>query len=208
MNLLRHTSFWTPQVMTCSALKNINIDTVWGMLVDYRQKAVEEGAFEAKRAQQNRDWMHQLVNEMLLMKLSQNTEIKDYKLLSGLSSFKESSFEDTVPKTAMKKPIIEPEEEINSNDTRSPTKYIQLQNVLAANKRADLLQYSQSQLSDDFQTTIRRDKEVVDSQKRLKVSALRNINDLGRVEETTEEQSYSREQPPMSKYKETKIIEL
>ena len=74
----------------------------------------------------------------------QNTEIKDYKLLSGLSSFKESSFEDTVPKTAMKKPIIEPEEEINSNDTRSPTKYIQLQNVLAANKRADLLQYSQS----------------------------------------------------------------
>ncbi len=76
MNLLRHTSFWTPQVMTCSALKNINIDTVWGMLVDYSLRAEEEGAFHSKRAQQNRDWMHQLVNEMLLLKLSQNPEVK------------------------------------------------------------------------------------------------------------------------------------
>lgn len=76
MNLLRHTSFWTPQVMTCSALKNINIDAVWGMLVDYQIKARQEGAFDAKRAQQNRDWMHQLVNEMLHLKLSQNTEVQ------------------------------------------------------------------------------------------------------------------------------------
>lgn len=76
MNLLRHTSFWTPRVMTCSALKNINIDTVWGMLVDYSSAAREAGAFEAKRAQQNRDWMHQLVNEMLLLKLKQNPAVK------------------------------------------------------------------------------------------------------------------------------------
>ena len=76
MNLLRHTSFWTPQVMTCSALNNLNIDKVWGMLVDYCSTARKEGAFESKRAQQNRDWMHQLVNEMLLLKLSQNSEVR------------------------------------------------------------------------------------------------------------------------------------
>ncbi|MEM9256615.1 MAG: methylmalonyl Co-A mutase-associated GTPase MeaB [Pseudomonadota bacterium] len=76
MNLLRHTSFWTPRVMTCSALKNFNIDAVWGMLVDYQSQAREEQAFERKRAQQNRDWMHQLVNEMLLNKLSQNRDIR------------------------------------------------------------------------------------------------------------------------------------
>lgn len=76
MNLLRHTSFWTPRVMTCSALKMINIDAVWGMIVDYQVQAKKEGAFESKRARQNRDWMHQLVNEMLLLKLSQNPEIK------------------------------------------------------------------------------------------------------------------------------------
>jgi LAO/AO transport system kinase len=76
MNLLRHTSFWTPRVMTCSALKMINIDSVWGMLVDYYYMAQEEGAFQAKRARQNKDWMQQLVNEMLLLKLHQNPRVK------------------------------------------------------------------------------------------------------------------------------------
>jgi len=76
MNLLRHTSFWTPRVMTCSALKNINIDAVWGMLLDFYFRALDENAFYTKRAQQNRDWMHQLVNEMLLLKLKRNPEVK------------------------------------------------------------------------------------------------------------------------------------
>ena len=70
MNLLRHTSFWTPRVMTCSALKQINIDAVWGMVVDYYFRALEEGAFKAKRVQQRRDWMHHLVNEMLMLRLA------------------------------------------------------------------------------------------------------------------------------------------
>jgi LAO/AO transport system kinase len=76
MNLLRHTSFWTPRVMSCSALELRNIDTVWGMVVDYYFQALKEEAFQSKRAQQNRDWMHQLVNEMLRMKLEQNPEVK------------------------------------------------------------------------------------------------------------------------------------
>lgn len=76
MNLLRHTNFWTPRVMTCSALNTINIDAVWGMVVDYYFQALQEHAFEDKRAQQNRNWMHQLVNEMLLLKLTQNPAVK------------------------------------------------------------------------------------------------------------------------------------
>ncbi|MFV0277351.1 MAG: methylmalonyl Co-A mutase-associated GTPase MeaB, partial [Parahaliea sp.] len=69
MNLLRHTSFWTPRVMTCSALQNDNIDTVWGMILDYQSQALEQNAFHAKRARQNRDWMRQLVDEMLHLAL-------------------------------------------------------------------------------------------------------------------------------------------
>jgi LAO/AO transport system kinase len=76
MNLLRHTTFWTPRVMTCSALKNVNIDAVWGMLLEYYFRAMDEGAFHAQRAQQNRDWLRQLINEMLLLKLSQNPDVK------------------------------------------------------------------------------------------------------------------------------------
>lgn len=84
MNLLRHTSFWTPRVMTCSAQESRNIDSIWGMLIDYYFMAIDQNAFEHKRALQNRDWMHQLVNEMLQLKLDQNPEIK--KLLPLLES--------------------------------------------------------------------------------------------------------------------------
>ena len=76
MNLLRHNSFWTPRVMTCSALKSKNIDAVWGMVVDYEVQARANNALQTKRAHQSRAWMHQLVNEMLLLRLAQNPEIK------------------------------------------------------------------------------------------------------------------------------------
>lgn len=76
MNLLRHTTFWTPRVMTCSALKLINIDAIWGMIIDFYYQAQKEQAFLGKRAQQNRDWMHHLVNEMLLLRLSTNPDVK------------------------------------------------------------------------------------------------------------------------------------
>ena len=76
MNLLRHNTFWTPRVLTCSALKAINIDTVWGMIIDYQAQAREQGSIEARRAQQNRAWMHQLVDELLRLSLTQNEAVK------------------------------------------------------------------------------------------------------------------------------------
>ncbi len=76
MNLLRHTTFWTPQVMTCSALQNENIEAVWGMILDYYLQAVDNGWFNQKRSGQNRDWMHQLIGELLQLKLSANAEAK------------------------------------------------------------------------------------------------------------------------------------
>jgi len=76
MSLLRHNSFWTPRVMTCSALTSTNIDAVWDMVLEYYVEAAQRGAFLGKRTRQNLDWMHQLLHEMLLLKLSQNTKVK------------------------------------------------------------------------------------------------------------------------------------
>jgi LAO/AO transport system kinase len=76
MSLLRHNSFWTPRVMTCSALTNTNIDAVWNMVLEYCIEARERQAFTGKRTRQNLDWMRQLLNEMLLLKLSQNAVVK------------------------------------------------------------------------------------------------------------------------------------
>ncbi len=77
MNLLRHNTFWTPRVMTCSALKAINIDAVWGMILDYHSQAQAEGSFTTRRSKQNRDWMHQLVDEMLRQSLARNRAVQD-----------------------------------------------------------------------------------------------------------------------------------
>ena len=63
--------------MTCSALESVGIDAVWGMVVDYYFQAVEQEAFQTKRARQNRDWMHQLVKEMLMLRLKQNSAVKE-----------------------------------------------------------------------------------------------------------------------------------
>jgi LAO/AO transport system kinase len=76
MSLLRHNSFWTPRVMTCSALTNVNIDAVWSMLLAYQSEAHETHAFDCKRTRQNLDWMHELLKEMLLLKLAQNARVK------------------------------------------------------------------------------------------------------------------------------------
>jgi GTPase len=103
MNLLRHTSFWTPRVMACSALEGVNIDSVWGMLIDYYFQAIEEDAFHSKRAQQNRDWMHQLVNEMLLLTLSQNSSAQ--KMIPQLE--KQVANQEITPYAAARKIMAE-----------------------------------------------------------------------------------------------------
>jgi len=76
MSLLRHTSFWEPRVMTCSALTSSNIDAVWNMVVEYYFEAISGQTFLGKRTQQNLAWMRQLLHEMLLLKLQQNPAVK------------------------------------------------------------------------------------------------------------------------------------
>lgn len=76
MHLLRHTSFWTPQVMTCSAVEKQNIDAVWGMISNFHVDALKHNAFYEKRARQNREWMDKLLFEMLQLKLKQNPEVQ------------------------------------------------------------------------------------------------------------------------------------
>lgn len=76
MNLLRHTSTWTPRVMSCSALHGERIDAVWGMVVDYYFQALKDDSFESKRASQRRDWMQKLVREMLDIRLMQHEGVR------------------------------------------------------------------------------------------------------------------------------------
>jgi len=76
VNLLHYTSFWTPRVMTCSAINKQKIDAVWGMIVDYYFNALKHETFAKKRSKQNIEWMRRLMHEMIERKLDNNAQIR------------------------------------------------------------------------------------------------------------------------------------
>jgi LAO/AO transport system kinase len=92
MNLLRHTTYWTPRVMTCSAQEKQNIEAVWGMITDFEVAANKDGALQQKRARQAKEWMHKLIHEMLLLKLRQNPQVRqsmpelERKVIAGITT--------------------------------------------------------------------------------------------------------------------------
>jgi len=56
---------WTVPVLTCSALKDIGIDTIWETLEEYHTCMNASGEFEDKRRQQAREWMWTLLQDDL-----------------------------------------------------------------------------------------------------------------------------------------------
>jgi len=56
---------WTPKVLTCSALETTGIETIWEMVIAYRDTMTATGALHQKRRQQAFQWMTQLLEEGL-----------------------------------------------------------------------------------------------------------------------------------------------
>lgn len=69
MHLLSHPQFWTPKVVTCSALEDQGIDAIWAMITDYTALAQANGMWGPQRMQQKQQWLHQLIQEGLQAKL-------------------------------------------------------------------------------------------------------------------------------------------
>ncbi len=76
MSLLKHPSFWQPEVLTCSALEHRGVADIWEMIERYRDDAQSNGALQQTRADQNLAWMRQLVDELLRMRLTQDPSVR------------------------------------------------------------------------------------------------------------------------------------
>jgi LAO/AO transport system kinase len=70
LDLVTHSGFWQPQVMTCSAAKSLNIDSVWNIVMDYCLQSRAADVFQEKRSQQNREWMNHLFLQMMMVQVS------------------------------------------------------------------------------------------------------------------------------------------
>jgi LAO/AO transport system kinase len=67
---------WNPPVVTCSALHEIGLDTLWAQIELHRGKLSESGELDDKRRQQQVDWMWASVEDRLLSQLHHATGVR------------------------------------------------------------------------------------------------------------------------------------
>jgi LAO/AO transport system kinase len=67
---------WTPPVLTCSALHDKGLDTVWQQIRRHRDTLTESGDFGEKRRRQQVDWTWAMVREQLLDRLSAHPRVR------------------------------------------------------------------------------------------------------------------------------------
>lgn len=67
---------WKPQVKLCSALENKGMDSLWAMIETYLDGVRQSGHLEQKRKLQNRDWLHQTIEEQLKRDFYESKKIK------------------------------------------------------------------------------------------------------------------------------------
>jgi LAO/AO transport system kinase len=66
---------WTPQVLTCSSLKNTGLLEIWETVNRHRSALQASGEFEQKRREQALDWMYFLLEEGLKSWFYQHPQI-------------------------------------------------------------------------------------------------------------------------------------
>ena len=67
---------WTPPVLTCSGLGGAGLDVLWERLQQHRQILDATGALEAKRREQQIDWVWAMVHDQLLARLREHPEVR------------------------------------------------------------------------------------------------------------------------------------
>ncbi len=75
LELLGRRGAWTPRVLTCSALEQSGIDTIWELLQSFRDQAQASGAFEDRRTRQRLQWLEQLTLGLIQERLTRNEQL-------------------------------------------------------------------------------------------------------------------------------------
>lgn len=68
-------STWIPKVLTCSAYEGTNLDKVWQTIESYISKTKENHYFDKRRKQQDKYWLKERINELILNDFYENEEI-------------------------------------------------------------------------------------------------------------------------------------
>lgn len=66
---------WRPPVLTVSAAENQGLDRMWEMILEHRRTLEKSGAFEARRRDQNAQWMMAIVEDQLRDRILSRPEV-------------------------------------------------------------------------------------------------------------------------------------
>lgn len=67
---------WVPKTLEASALEGTGIDKTWDLLVEFKEKMEDSGAFQSRRNDQLRYWLEQTISDSLRSRFYGNKEIK------------------------------------------------------------------------------------------------------------------------------------
>lgn len=67
---------WTPPVLTCSALHDLGLDTVWGQIERHQELMISTGELDRRRKRQQVEWTWALVRDQLLGSLAEHPGVR------------------------------------------------------------------------------------------------------------------------------------
>jgi GTPase len=68
---------WSPPVLTISGHENRGLDTLWGKIVEHREKTTTSGEFALRRQQQAVAWMWDMLNDRVMSGLRAHPQVAD-----------------------------------------------------------------------------------------------------------------------------------
>ncbi|MBP9682078.1 MAG: methylmalonyl Co-A mutase-associated GTPase MeaB [Bacteriovorax sp.] len=81
LELISSNTFWKPFALTCSSLKNDNIQLLFDKINEFQKLSTGNNHFLENRGEQNKAWFKKLIHELLELKLNTEKQYKDQKML-------------------------------------------------------------------------------------------------------------------------------
>lgn len=95
------TEGWHPRAFTCSAHTGEGIDNLWNVVTRFWERAAETGAFEGRRREQSREWLHALIDEQIRAYFYGHPSVRD--TLAGIEA---AVMDGTLPATAAARQLL------------------------------------------------------------------------------------------------------
>ena len=72
-------TLWRPPVLTMSAVEGTGLQELWDTVLRHRDVMIESGEFDAKRRQQQVDWMWSMVRDTVVDRVLSDPGVKDIR---------------------------------------------------------------------------------------------------------------------------------